>query len=73
MLSGIFIALYTIQGMAAVDYLMGHNDRSLGMRCAVLAVGWILLSRIFLFIGIADQLFDFRKLRKPLGEKMGER
>ena len=72
MLGGIFIALYTIQGMAAVNYLMGHNGRSLGMRCAVLAVGWILLSRIFLFIGIADQLFDFRKLRKPLGEKMGE-
>lgn len=68
MLGGIFTTLYSIQGMAAVDYLLGHGDKSLGVRCAILAVVRLLFSQVFLFIGIADQLFNFRKLRKPLGE-----
>ncbi len=68
MLASVFSALYTIQGLAALDYIMGRADRSLGLRCAMLAIANALLSRVLLFIGIIDQLSNFRKLRPPLGE-----
>ena len=69
MLASIFSALYTIQGLAAVDYIMGHAGRGLGIRCAMLAVANVLLSRIILFVGVIDQLANFRKLRPQLGEE----
>ena len=72
MLGGIFATLYTIQGIATVDFILGHAGRRLGTRCALLVVGSILLSRVFLFIGIGDQLFNIRKLRPPLGEQAQE-
>ena len=69
MLGGIFATLYTIQGIATVDFILGHAGRRLGTRCVLLAIGSILLSRVFLFIGIGDQLFNIRKLRPQLGEE----
>ena len=72
MLGCIFSALYTIQGMATMDFILGHGGRKLGFRCVVLAVCSVLLSRVFLFVGIADQLFNIRKLRPPLGEETNE-
>ena len=68
MLASIFSALYMIQGMAALDYIMGRADRALGIRCVMLGIAYALLSRILVFIGIVDQLANFRKLRPPLGE-----
>ncbi len=69
MLGSIFTALYTIQGIATVDYVLGRAGRRLSVRCALLTVGSLLLSRVFLFIGIGDQLFNLRRLRPPLGEE----
>ena len=68
MLGVIFSVLYTIQGIATLDFILGRADRSLGVRCMILGAVMLLFSRVFLFIGIADQLFDIRKLRTPLGE-----
>ena len=69
MLGGIFATLYTIQGLATVDFILGHAGRRLGTRCVLLTIGSVLLSRVFLFIGIGDQLFNIRKLRPQLGEE----
>ena len=67
MLGGIFSSLYAIQGMAALDFVLCRGSRSLGMRCAILGVATLLFNRIFLLIGVADQVFNFRGLRPPLG------
>ena len=67
MLGGIFSSLYAIQGMAALDFVLCRGSRSLGMRCAILGVATLLFNRIFLLIGVADQVFNFRRLRPPLG------
>ena len=72
MLGAVFTALYTIQGMASLDYVIGHAHRPLGLRCAILAVVTVLFSRAFLVLGILDQLANFRKLRPPLGGTQNE-
>lgn len=67
MLISLFTALYTIQGLAAMDYLLGQAGRGLWVRGALLAAGMLFFSRALLFIGVLDQLMNFRKLRPPLG------
>ncbi len=72
MLGGVFSTLYTIQGIAALDFVMGRAGRRLGVRMFLLGVIGMLFSRVFLFVGILDQIANFRKLRPPLGASMRE-
>ncbi len=68
MLGTIFTVFYTIQGMAAMDFALGQAGRQLGFRCIMIGLTTLLFSRIFLVIGIIDQLLNFRKLRPAIGE-----
>ena len=72
MLGAICIALYTIQGLASLDFALGRSGRSLALRCALLGVTGLLFSRVYLLLGFIDQLMNFRKLRPALGATDGE-
>ena len=51
-----------------MDFALGQAGRQLGFRCIMIGLTTLLFSRIFLVIGIIDQLLNFRKLRPAIGE-----
>lgn len=63
----VFTAIYSIQGMAALNFLQRKAGVRSGGRKATLIILYVLFQSIFLWLGVLDQVLNFRKLRPPLG------
>ena len=65
----IFVCVFSIQGMAAFNYILSRRSMRAGVRLLILAGMWLFINRAFLFIGILDQISNYRRLRPPLSGK----
>ena len=73
MLGAIFTAMYTIQGIAVLNFILGRTGRGLLFRSVIIGFAVLILSRALLFLGVLEQLADFRKLRQKPGENRPDR
>lgn len=65
---GVFTVVFAVQGVAAVCYLLHSRGRGRGWQAAVFVLGALLLRSVAMFVGIADQAFDFTHRREALAE-----
>ena len=61
--------LFSLQGLALLDEVLYQGGRSRAARTGFIAVCFVLLGQFAALFGMADQVFDFRHLRKPPEDK----
>lgn len=67
MMTAVFSGVYTVQGMAALNFLQKKAGVRAGGRRAALIVIYLLAPVLLILLGVLDQLRNFRALRPPLG------
>ena len=53
--------IYYVQGLCFLDFMMKYKIKSAALRVLILAVITLILYQVFIFIGLFEQLFKFRK------------
>lgn len=66
--SGVFDQLFSLQGIAALCYLLDERGKSRHWQKAVFVVGYFFLGSIAVVIGILDQAVDFAHRREKLDQ-----
>jgi len=66
--SGVFDRVFSLQGIAAVCYLMEEKKKPAWMKKIVFVIGYFFLGSIAMTVGIFDQAMDFAHRREKLDE-----
>ena len=64
--SGVFNQVFSLQGIAALCYLLHKRGKSARWQALVFAAGYFLIGSIAVMIGISDQAMDFTHRREEL-------
>ncbi len=65
--SGVFDQLFSIQGIAAMCYLLKKRGKGRVLQGVVFVLGYFLIRPVAEIFGIADQMMDFTHRREELG------
>ena len=66
--SGVFDRVFSLQGIAAVCYLLEEKKKSVWLKRIVFVFGFFFLGSIAMTVGIFDQAMDFAHRRQKLDE-----
>ena len=66
--SGVFDRVFSLQGIAAVCYLLEEKKKSVWLKRIVFVIGYFFLGSIAMTVGIFDQAMDFAHRRQKLDE-----
>lgn len=67
--SGVFDQIFSLQGIAALCYMLDERGKSRRWQRLVFIVGYFLLGNIAVMVGIFDQAIDFAHRREKLDEE----
>ena len=66
--NGVFDQVFSLQGIAALCYMLDERGKSLRWQRLVFIVGYFLMGSFAVIIGILDQAADFAHRREKLDE-----
>ena len=67
--NGVFDQVFSLQGIAALCYMLDEHGKSPKWQRLVFVVGYFLMGSFAVMIGIADQAMDFAHRREKLDEQ----
>ncbi len=65
LLGAAFSAAFCLQGMAVMDFMHTRSGRGPAGRFFLTAALMVFFRLLFILLGVADQMMDFRRLRQP--------
>lgn len=67
--NGVFNQVFSLQGIAALCYMLDERGKSSKWQRLVFVIGYFLLGRLMVMMGILDQAADFAHRREKLDEQ----